>query len=93
MAEQGDPTTTAAYKALTERFGAAISLASLTKIAAESTGKAKGVKAPNADAKKTTAALYQWFQANWDAISPILDDLASPDDEEEEEEDQGNDEE
>jgi ribosome assembly protein YihI (activator of Der GTPase) len=84
--------STPAYIALTKKFGADIALADLARLAEDASNQAEDLRAPKADVKKSVNALYQWFQANWDAISPVLDDLnLSPDDEEEEDEDEDED--
>jgi hypothetical protein len=91
-ANKDDFKSTAAYLALTKKFGAEPGLADLLKLADDAVVQAKDVTAPKGDAKKTVNGVYQWFQANWGAISPILDDLAlDGDDEEEEDEDEDED--
>jgi hypothetical protein len=91
-ANTADVKSTPAYTALTKKFGAEVGLANLLKIAQDAAGQVKAVKEPKADAKKSPTTLYQWFQSNWDAISPILDNLSLPDDEEEDEGDDDDDE-
>jgi hypothetical protein len=82
-----------AYVALTKKFGEDIALADLLKLAEDAIVQGKHLSAPKGDAKKTVNGIYQWFQSNWDAISPILDDLTLPEDEEEEDEDDDDDDE
>jgi hypothetical protein len=75
-----------AYVALTKKFGQDLKLPDLSKLADDAVMQLE-LQKPKGDAKKSIEALYQWFQANWDAISSILDDLSLDADEEDDDDD------
>jgi hypothetical protein len=83
-------TETEAYKTLTKKFGQAITILQLNQLASDAVKSATEVSEPTADQKRTTDALYQWFQANWVPISPFVDSLEiKNEDEKDEEEEKG----
>jgi hypothetical protein len=84
-----DVTTLEAYKALAKKFGDELGIADLVTLAQTATDIVDGLKSPTGAEKKNRDKLYQWFQNNWAAISPKLDDLELEG--EEEEDDEGDD--
>jgi hypothetical protein len=90
-----NPRTTAAYKALTKKFGKDLDVSTLVELADDAVTRVDGLGLPNRAARKSLNSIYLWFDANWDVIEGILDDLGSnnrdEEEEEEEEAEEGND--
>jgi hypothetical protein len=83
----------AAYKSLHSQYGADLKLSELEEIAGRALEVVKGLKPPSGADKKSLDGLYKWFQNNWSAIAPHLDELDPLDEEEDEEDEEEEDEE
>jgi hypothetical protein len=63
------------WKNLQDRFGTGVSHQELCSIA-KLISQHFGLPEPNRDAKRVKTMLIKWFYNNWEAISPILCDIA-----------------
>jgi hypothetical protein len=59
-----DVTTFEAYKALTAKFGEAITVDKLNGVAKKAVEVAEGLTGPSVEEQRSTAGLYVWFEAH-----------------------------